>query len=66
MHATGTSCAEVEISPEQRRAEIAAILALGLARIVKDGQNIPAEKTSESGEKGLELSGETRLSVPNG
>ena len=66
MHATGRSCAEGEFSPEERHAEIAAILAAGLARIVQDGQNIPAEKNSESGEKGLELSGETRLSVPNG
>ena len=66
MDATGTSCSEMEFSPEERHAEIAAILAAGLACIVKDSHNIPTEKTSESSEKGLELSGEIRLSGPNG
>ena len=50
MHATGRSCADEEFSPEERHAEIAAILAAGLVRIVKDGENMPAEKISESGE----------------
>ena len=51
MHATRRSCTEDEFSLEERHAEIAAILAVGLARIVKDGHNMPAEKNSESGEK---------------
>jgi len=51
MDATRTPRAEMEFSPEERRAEIAAILAAGLARIVMDGENMPAEKTSESGKE---------------
>ena len=54
-----------DMSSVQRRDEIIAILATGLARLVKTGDD-PPQKLSESGEIGLELPREARLSVPRG
>jgi hypothetical protein len=65
MRSTRKSSGAAEITPTQRRDEIISILAAGLVRLVQ--ANLPArEKLSESGENGLELSGETRLSVVAG
>jgi hypothetical protein len=75
--ATRTSSKPAEITPGQRRDEIVAILAAGLVRLIRASEpppvipadalaSGPGEKLSESGEIGLELSGETRLSVPAG
>lgn len=54
--------------PERRRREIAAILAGGLNRHLKRRYRIEntEEKVAESGQDGLELSGETRLHVSHG
>ena len=62
------------LAPKRCRDEIVAIIAAGLTRMIRGGQ--PAkpieepvasrEKLSESAKIGLELSGETRLSVPAG
>ncbi len=65
MPATRTSSKPAEITPVQRRDEIIAILATGLARLVKAGED-PPQELSESGRIGLELPRETRLSVPAG
>ena len=65
MPATRTSSKPPEITPEQRRDEILSILAAGLVRLIREGES-PGEKLSESGDTGLELSRETRLSVPAG
>lgn len=65
MPATRTSSSPAEITPVQRREEIISILAAGLARLIRAGPP-PGEKLSESGGIGLELSRETRLSVPAG
>jgi len=65
MPARRTSSKPAEITPAQRRDEIVAILATGLVRLIRAGQP-PGEKLSESAETGLELSAETRLSVPAG
>ena len=54
-----------EITPAQRRDEIISIVAVGLVRLIRTGET-PREKLSESAETGLELSRETRLSVPAG
>jgi hypothetical protein len=54
-----------EIPPEHRRSEIIAILAAGLARLIRAGEP-PGEKLSESPEICLELPRETRLSGPTG
>ena len=54
------------ISPGERRGEVAAILARGilrLRRIARPGGNIPAPESQDLPENGLELPGETRLSV---
>lgn len=74
--ATGCGCLESTnmsrrtdanpLSPAERRREIAAILARGVLRlrhIARTGKNMHAQKSPADGEKGLELSGETRLSV---
>ena len=61
MTATRTSPNPDEITPAQRRHEIIAILAAALVRMIR-----PGEKLSESGETGLELSRESRLTVPAG
>jgi hypothetical protein len=77
MLATETSPSPAEVAPAQRREELVAILAAGLVRLIRASEaptgapadamaSIPAEKLSESGEIGLELSGETRLSVVAG
>lgn len=58
-----------DLAPEQRRNEVIAVIAAGLARLVGDGLPplaSPAENLSASAEIRLELSGETRLSVPAG
>ncbi len=77
MPATRKSSSPVEIVPDQRRDEVIGILAAGLARVIGASEtsaaspadalaSMPAEKLSESGEIGLELSGKTRLSVSAG
>ena len=65
MPATRTSSRPAETTPEQCRDEIIAILASGLVRLIRSADT-PGEKLSESGETGLELPRETRLSVPAG
>ena len=65
MPATRTSSKPAEITPEQRHDEIISIVAAGLVRLIRAGER-PSEKLSESGEIGLELSREMRLSVPAG
>lgn len=65
MRSTRKLSGAAEITPMQRRDEIISILADGLVRLVQ--ADLPAgEKLSKSGENGLELSGETRLSVVAG
>ncbi|MCB9850824.1 MAG: hypothetical protein H6817_08985 [Phycisphaerales bacterium] len=54
-----------DISPGQRRDAIIALLSVGLERFVAARTTDPQE-LSESGENGLELSVETRLSVARG
>lgn len=77
MPATRRSPRDSDVTPEERRCEIIAIIAAALARLVQADRkpaiprpsastSMPAEKLSESAEIGLELSGETRLSVPAG
>ncbi len=65
MPATRTSSNPGDVTPAQRRDEIIAILAAGLVRMIRAGE-MPGEKLSESGDTGLELSRETRLTVPAG
>lgn len=65
-----------DVVPERRRGEIIGIIASGLVRLVGAGPshivgtaaaaNMFDEKPSESAKIGLELSGETRISVPAG
>ncbi len=55
-----------DLSPAERRREVASILARGVIRWhrrAKAAGIINTEKSSPSGETRLELSGETRLSV---
>lgn len=77
MPVTRTPTKPAEITPQQRRDEIIAILAAGLVRLIQASQapagtptdalaSMPGEKLSESAETGLELSRESRLSVPAG
>ena len=84
MPARRTSSRPVETTPAQRRDEVVAILAAGLARLIRSSDSppgapveaalkmpttspsMPGEKLSESGENGLELPRETRLSVTAG
>jgi hypothetical protein len=77
MLVTETPPSPAEIAPEHRRDELVAILSAGLVRLIRASEvptgppvdapaALPAEKLSESGENGLELSGETRLSVVAG
>ena len=50
----------------ERRDEVASILAHGLVRSVRDARNrtsSPVKKVSESGEDGLELGGQSSLTV---
>ena len=57
------------ISPVERRREVAAILARGilrLRRIARIGGNMHAPESQDLPENGLELPGETRLSVSDG
>ena len=65
MPANRTPSRPAEVPPEHRRAEIIAILAAGLARLIQSAQP-PGEKLSESGPICLELPRETRLSVSAG
>ena len=54
------------LSPDNRRREVAAILARGILRLrrnVRSGGNRHAQESQDSSENGLELPGETRLSV---
>lgn len=58
-----------ELPPADRRREIASILARGVIRWrrrAKSAGIIDTQKSAVSGKTRLELSGETRLSVPNG
>ncbi|MBP9032485.1 MAG: hypothetical protein KBG29_01240 [Pseudomonadales bacterium] len=74
MPAKRKSHEPTELAPGQCRDEIVAIIAVGLARMIRrdqvgDPTSCPAagrEKLSESAKTGLELSGETRLSVSAG
>ena len=57
------------MSPDERRREVAAILARGvlrLRRIARIGGNMHASESQNVPENGLELPGETRLSVSDG
>ena len=57
------------MSPGERRREVAAILARGvlrLRRIARIGGNMHAPESRNLPENGLELPGETRLSVSDG
>jgi len=58
-----------EMTPEQRRREIAIVLARGVVRHWKQRRRAPnsnSRKPSETGGQGLELSRESRLSVTTG
>ena len=60
------NCSTDDLSPTDRRSEIASILARGVIRWhrrAKASGIINAQKPPESGENGLELSRETRLSA---
>ncbi len=58
------------MTPEERLAEVAAILAAGVLRLHRRAAvPVPPESTvcsEDSAQKGLELCGETRLSGPRG
>ena len=57
------------MSADERRRQVAAILARGVLRlrhIARIGGNTHAPESQNSPENGLELPGETRLSVPDG
>jgi len=54
------------MAPEERRDEIASIMARGLVRSVRLARSrtsVSAEKVSEAGESGLDLSANSPLSV---
>jgi len=56
----------IELAPDERRREVAAILARGvrrLRRIARIGGNTHAPESQNSAENGLELPAGTRLSV---
>lgn len=56
-------------SAEERRREVAAILARGvlrLRRVARIRGNIPTPESRDLSEKGLEFPGETRLSASDG
>ncbi len=60
---------EHSMSPDDRRREVAAILARGvlrLRRIARIRRNVPVPESRDLSEKGLELPGETRLSASDG
>lgn len=61
------------LTPDERRAEVASILAAGVLRLhvraaIPDDASVPSdpETAAESGSLGLEVPGETVLSVHNG
>ncbi len=58
-----TTSASSDLTPEQRRQQLAAILARGVLRVLRQAGCRPDEKSPESAAQGLELPGETRLSV---
>ncbi len=61
--------ANEQLSPVDRRREVASILAKGVVRLhrmAKSTGGFDAQKSSPGREIGLELSRETRLSVVNG
>lgn len=77
MPATRKSPGASDVAPAERRGEIITIVAAALARLIQIDRapaipcpdtpaNIPAVNLSESAATGLELFGETRLSVPAG
>ncbi len=77
MPATRKSSRAADVAPTEPRDEIITIVAAALARLIQTDRmpvisradtpaSIPAANLSESAETGLELSGETRLSVPAG
>jgi hypothetical protein len=55
-----------ELAPEERRTQIAAILAQGVCRWRQKQQLAQSENLSESAAVGLEVSSQTRLSVTEG
>lgn len=64
-----SKCASDHLSPDDRRREVASILAKGVVRWCRRAKSAGIIDVSESrpdGGIGLELSGETRLSVSNG
>ena len=61
-----TNTNNIELSPDDRRRAVAAVLAKGLARWRKRAKAagfMPAQESPPVGESRLELPGETRLSV---
>ncbi|MCC5829256.1 MAG: hypothetical protein JJU36_07395 [Phycisphaeraceae bacterium] len=55
------------MTADERRQEVARILARGLVRHIRLSRSLPtdaAKDSEKSGEPGLDLSSETRLSVP--
>lgn len=62
-------CTEPTILPDERRRQVASILAKGVVRWLQRAKSsgiIEAEKSPPVRGKRLELSGETRLSVSDG
>lgn len=77
MPATRKSPRASDAAPDGRRSEIITIVAAALARLIQTDSILPAPRAdtpasmaaanlSESAKTGLELSDETRLSVPAG
>jgi len=77
MPATQKSPRATNVAPTEPRDEIIGIIAAALARLIQTDRrraipcpdtpaNIPVINLSESAEIDLELSGDTRLSVPAG
>lgn len=77
MPATRKSLRASDVAPAETRDEIIRIVAVALTRLIQTDRppaipraetpaSIPAANLSESAEPGLELSAETRLSVPAG
>lgn len=77
MCATRKSQHDTKFAPEARRDEIIAIIGAALARLIETDTTppasladtpaaLPAANSPESAEFRLELSGQTRLSVPTG
>jgi len=65
MMPRSTTCLARDLTPTQRREQVAAILARGLLRILQQARSTDesAPETLEFPAGGLEVSGESRLSV---